>query len=507
MKTIYKDADKTVLEGAETLYNAVKTTLGPRGKNVLIRNADDLTITHDGVTVANAINPDDDSVYGVKLIKQASNKMNDEAGDGTTTVTVLAYHILKELQALSAPKARNWLQAIFNRNAISGINAMSIRKELEEVSGKLVQAIKDRTINVTQELLEHVTTISAADAEIGKLVAEVVGAVGSDGMIVTELTPSLSTTYELVDGCRLPYGFTSAHFANEGKTTATLDKPLVLVYNGKISSFQDLLPIMNKLTDKQLNTLAIFCEEISTEALANLILNKSKGVFISSVTEIPVYSSVTLGDVAALTNSHLVDRGAGVSLQDATVEHLGSAERVVASATDTSIIGASGDITEYKTTLADDERSEARIAILEGRAAIIKIGGVNETDIEEKNYRIEDAIMAAKAAVRGGIVAGGGTTLVAIAQLLEDTPVQNALRKALYMPYTILLENANIDYVEPVENLVLNVTNGKSLPVLESGIIDPSEVTQQAVQTAISVASISVTTGVIIDSTILHQKE
>ena len=491
MKTIYKDADKTVLGGAETLYNAVKTTLGPRGKNVLIRNADDLTITHDGVTVANAINPDDDSVYGVKLIKQASNKMNDEAGDGTTTVTVLAYHILKELVELSA----------------GGVNAMSIRKELEEVSDKLVQAIKDRTIDVTQELLEHVTTISAADAEIGKLVAEVVGAVGSDGMIVTELTPSLSTTYELIDGCRLPYGFTSAHFANEGKTTATLDKPHVLVYNGKISSFQDLLPLMNKLADKQLNTLAIFCEEISTEALANLILNKSKGVFISSVTEIPVYSSVTLGDVAALTNSHLIDRGAGVSLQDATVEHLGSAERVVASATDTSIIGASGDITEYKTTLADDERSEARIAILEGRAAIIKIGGVNETDIEEKNYRIEDAIMAAKAAVRGGIVAGGGTTLVAIAQLLEDTPVQNALKKALYMPYTILLENADIDYVEPVENLVLNVTNGKSLPVLESGIIDPSEVTQQAVQTAISVASISVTTGVIIDSTILHQKE
>jgi len=490
MKTIYSNADRTVLEGAETLYNAVKTTLGPRGKNVLIRNGDDLTITHDGVTVANAINPDDDSVYGVKLIKQASNKMNDEAGDGTTTVTVLAYHILKELVELSA----------------NGVNAMSIRKELEEVSNRLVQAIKNRTIDVTQELLEHVTTISSADAEIGKLVADVVGAVGSDGMIVTELTPSLHTTFELIDGCRLPYGFTSAHFANEGKTTATLDKPRILVYNGKISSFQDLLPLMNKLTNEQLNTLAIFCEEISTEALANLILNKTKGVFISSVTEIPVYSSVTLGDVAAVTGSHLIDRGAGVSLQDATVEHLGSAERVVASATDTSIIGASGDITEYKTTLAEDERSEARIAILEGRAAIIKIGGVNETDIEEKNYRIEDAIMAAKAAVRGGVVAGGGTTLVAIANLLKDTPVQNAIKKALYMPYTILLENANIDYVEPVDSFVLNVTSGKSLPVLESGIIDPSEVTQQAVQTAISVASISVTTGVIIDSTLLNKK-
>ena len=490
MKTIYSNADKTVLEGAETLYNAVKTTLGPRGKNVLIRNGDDLTITHDGVTVANAINPDDDSVYGVKLIKQASNKMNEDAGDGTTTVTVLAYHILKELIELSN----------------SGVNAMSIRKELEEVSEKLVEAIKDKTIDVTQELLEHVTTISAADAKIGKLVADVVGAVGADGMVVTELTPSMHTEYELVDGCRLPYGFISSHFANEGKNTATLERPLVLVYNGKIASFQDLLPIMELIAQANLNTLAIFCEEISTEALANLILNKKKGVFISSVTEVPKYSTVTLEDIAALTGSKVVDRNAGTSMKEATLEHLGNVERVVASPTETSIIGGA-DLTEYKKSISDDERAEGRIAILEGRAAIIKIGGINETDIEEKNYRIEDAIMAAKAAVRGGVVAGGGTTLVAIANTLEDTPVQNALRKALYMPYTILLENAGIDYVEPTENFVLNVTNGESLPVLESGIIDPSEVTQQAVQTAISVASISVTTGAIIDSTFIQQKE
>jgi len=277
MKTIYDNADKIVLEGAETLYKAVKTTLGPRGKNVLIRDGDSLTITHDGVTVANAINPEDDSVYGVKLIKQASNKLNDEAGDGTTTVTVLAYHMIKELQQLSS----------------GGINTMSIRKELEEVSELLIGAIKDKTTDVTPELLERVASISAADTEIGKLVAKVVGAVGADGAVVAEMTPSLKTTYELIDGCKLNYGFSSNNFITDEKQgTSNLDKPKVLVYNGKISSFQDLLPIMGKMADKTLNKLAIFCEEISDETLANLVLNKNKGVFISTVTQVPSYSTL-----------------------------------------------------------------------------------------------------------------------------------------------------------------------------------------------------------------------
>jgi len=199
----------------------------------------------------------------------------------------------------------------------------------------------------------------------------------------------------------------------------------------------------------------------------------------------------------------MIDSGAGENLPMMELDQLGGAERIVSSSSDTNIIGGLGDITEYKKHIdKDDERSEVRIATLEGRAAIIKIGGINETDVEEKNYRFEDAIAAAKAALRGGIVAGGGTTLVSIAKTLQDTPVQNAIRLALNKPYEILLENAGLDYQELKENEVLDVTTNKISSAIDSGIVDPSEVTQQAVRTAISVASISVTTGAIIDSTV-----
>lgn len=481
MKIIQDNAHKTILEGAKTLYDAVASTLGPKGRNVLIKTAGGLTVTHDGVTVANAVNPEKNS-YGVDLIKQSSNRMNDETGDGTTTVTVLTYELIKGL----AERIDN------------GESPMMLKRELEGITPSLLAEIDSRTIDVDKNKLRQVASISAANDEIGELVSNIVWEVGADGTVLTELSKSSKTESEITTGMKINSGYTSPYFVSNDKTgEARLDDTHVLVYDGKIASFQDIVPLMEKLANAGHNKLAIFCESASHEALANLVLNYQKGIFSSLVVEVPSHATVSLSDVAARTGATVISTSAGKKLTQAEVTDLGLASKVSATQLATTIAGGDGDVTEYIDSLdKTDPKTKVRIAAIEGRVAVIRVGGVNETEIEERKYRIDDAILASQAALRSGIVAGGGSTLYTIGASHDNKVITSALQA----PYHKLLDNAGITKQDIQNGQCVDVFTERVVDAVDAGIIDPAEVTKNALETALSVAAISITTGTILDT-------
>lgn len=518
------DARKRVLAGAEILYNAVKTTMGPKGRNVVISKSYGApTVTHDGVTVAKGVeigDVDDETLgykVGAELIKQAASKMNDVAGDGTTTVTVLTYNILNEANKLIA----------------AGHNPMLLRKGLEAAAADVLKKLDGmrEDIQGKKTRVAEVATISAGDAEIGKLIADVMDKVGRDGVVTVEEGQGLELESEVVEGFTFDRGYVSPYMVTDtARMEAVYNKPAVVITDKKISSIQEFLPILEKLAQAGKKDLVLVAEEVDGEALATLILNRLKGVFNTVAVKAPAFGDrrkEILEDIAILTGATVISEDRGYSFEEADLNMVGTARKVIVGKDDTTIIegaGSAADVTarikqitaqiESASSEYDREQLEKRRAALSGKVAVIKVGGATETEIEEKKFRVDDAVAAVKAALAEGIVPGGGVTLVNLAATITTNNDDDAaiaagkmvLKNALEQPFRILLSNAGLNADEWLPQVKaakagqgVNVnTPGKLVDLKAAGVVDPARVTKEALQNSVSIAGTSMTMGALV---------
>ena len=519
-KKVFYDAEarEKVLGGAKALYDAVKVTFGPKGRNVVIEKSYGApTITHDGVTVAEAIDlgkEDDESLgyqMGAKLIKTAAQKLNKVAGDGTTTVTVLTYNIIAEANKLIA----------------AGHNPMDLRKGIEAAGAEIVKGINKTAekIDGDSQKIAEVATISAGDAEIGKLIADVIEKIGKDGVVTVEQGQGLEMQSEITEGYTYDKGFASAFFVTDpNRQEATFDKPDILITDKKISAVHDIVPFLEKMAQAGRKDLVIIAEEVEGEALSVLVLNKLKGVFNTLVLKAPAFGDrrkEIMEDIAILTGATVVSSEKGMSLESSGLEVLGSAHKIIATKDETTIIKGAGSSAEVKARIAQIEaQAEAstsdyetgefnkRAAALKGRVAVIKVGGATETEIDEKKYRVDDAVAATKAALDEGIVPGGGVTLVNLSKKLKDDNAGvTILKNALKAPFTQIMENAGLNS-QALLAQVEDAKDGQGINVMtpekglidlkKEGVIDPARVTREAVQSAVSIAATTITMGALI---------
>ena len=517
-KIFYADqARDKVLSGAKQLYDAVKVTFGPKGQNVVIEKSyGNPTITHDGVTVAEAVDLGSTEAnlgeqIGAKLIKSAAQKLNKVAGDGTTTVTVLTYNILNEANKLIA----------------AGVNPMELRKGIEKAGQEIVEKINQTAEKIAgdDKKVAEVATISAGDPEIGKLIADVISKIGKDGIVTVEAGQGLEMEQEIVEGFSYNKGYSSPFFVTDvNRQEAVFDKPLILLTDKKISTSNEILPILEKVAQSGHKDLVIIAEEVSGEALSLLVLNKLKGVFNSLVLKAPAFGDrrkEILEDIAVLTNAVVISEDKGMKLEDTEISALGSAKKIIATKDNSTIISGAGDQKAVKeridliksqanlaTSDYDREQYEKRAAALSGKVAVIKVGGATETEIDEKKYRVDDAVAATKAALDEGIVAGGGVTLVNLAdQLTDDNAGTKIVKNALKAPLLHILENAGLNS-QALLATVENAKPGQGINVMEpekglqdlkkACVIDPARVTREAVQNAISIAATAITMGALI---------
>lgn len=518
-----EDARARVLGGAEALYNAVKVTYGPKGRNVVIgKGYGGPTVTHDGVTVAESIElaESDDATLGYKvgaeLIKQAATKLNKVAGDGTTTVTVLTYSILREA----------------NRLIAAGHNPMELRRGIEEAGAEVVKRLDKLAENVEgkTERVAEVATISAGSEEIGKLIAGVIQKIGKDGVVTVEAGQGLKLEAEVVEGFNLDRGWVSPFFVTDtAREEAVYEKPAILITESKISSLQEFLPLLDKLVQAGKKDLVLFAEELEGEALRMLVLNKLKGVFNTVAVKAPAYGDrrkEILQDIATLTGATVISSDLGMNFENVGLEVLGSARKVIVGKDETTIIEGGGKSAAVKDRIAqinaqsanakseyDKENYDKRAAALSGKVAVIKVGGATETEIDEKKFRVDDAVAATKAALAEGIVAGGGVTLVNLAEEIKVTGSDSIaagrqiLRDALKQPFRQIMQNAGLNadallaQVEAAKpGLGVDVMHpGRDLiDVKKAGVIDPARVTKEAVTSAVSIASTAATMGALV---------
>lgn len=517
-KIFYADqARDKVLSGAKQLYDAVKVTFGPKGQNVVIEKSyGNPTITHDGVTVAEAVDlgSSEENLgeqIGAKLIKSAAQKLNKVAGDGTTTVTVLTYNILSEANKLIA----------------AGVNPMELRKGIEKAGEEIVAKINQATekIEGNDKKVAEVATISAGDKEIGELIASVISKIGKDGIVTVEAGQGLEMEQEIVEGFSYDKGYSSPFFVTDlNRQEAIFDKPLILLTDKKISASNEILPVLEKVAQSGHKDLVIIAEEVSGEALSLLVLNKLKGVFNSLVLKAPAFGDrrkEILEDIAVLTGATVISEDKGMKLEDAEISSLGSAKKIIATKDNSTIISGAGDHKAVKARIEliksqanlatsdyDREQYEKRAAALLGKVAVIKVGGTTETEIDEKKYRVDDAVAATKAALDEGIVTGGGVTLVNLAnQLTGEDAGTKIVKNALKAPLLHILENAGLN-AQALLAAVENAKPGQGINVMEpekglqdlkkAGVIDPARVTREAVQNAISIAATAITMGALI---------
>ena len=511
------EARDKVLSGAKQLYDAVKVTFGPKGQNVVIEKSyGNPTITHDGVTVAEAVDLGSTEAnlgeqIGAKLIKSAAQKLNKVAGDGTTTVTVLTYNILNEA----------------NKLITAGVNPMELRKSIEQAGHEIIQKINQTAEKIAgdDKKVAEVATISAGDPEIGKLIADVISKIGKDGIVTVEAGQGLEMEQEIVEGFSYDKGYSSPFFVTDvNRQEAIFDKPLILLTDKKISSSSEILPVLEKVAQSGHKDLVIIAEEVSGEALSLLVLNKLKGVFNSLVLKAPAFGDrrkEILEDIAVLTGAIVISEDKGMKLEDAEISALGSAKKIIATKDSSTIISGAGkqsavsdriELIKSQANLAtsdyDREQYEKRAAALSGKVAVIKVGGATETEIDEKKYRVDDAVAATKAALDEGIVTGGGVTLVNLADQLEEKDAGTKIVKnALKTPLLHILENAGLN-AQALFAAVENAKPGQGINVMEpekglqdlkkAGVIDPARVTREAVQNAISIAATAITMGALI---------
>jgi chaperonin GroEL len=525
------DARRRLLGGAQILYNAVKTTMGPKGRNVVIsKSYGNPTVTHDGVTVAKGVDiedADDETLgykVGAELIKQAASKMNDVAGDGTTTVTVLTYHILNEANKLIA----------------AGHNPMLLRKGLEAAAQDVLTKLGTLSEDIAgkKSRVAEVATISAGDSQIGDLIADVMDKVGKDGVVTVEESQGLAMESEVVEGFTFDKGYVSPYMVTDtSRMEAVYDKPAILITNQKISSIQDFLPMLEKLANAGKKDLVIIADDVEGEALGTLILNKLKGVF-NTVAIKPPFSDKeeVLQDIAALTGGAVIAEDAGMDFENSDISVVGTARKVIVTKDSTTIIEGGGTAADVKKRVEhinneidrasseyEKERLEKRRAALSGKVAVIKVGGATETEIEEKKFRVDDAVAAVKAALVEGVVPGGGVTLINLAEKINGSKTGSILqdlanltnselagaqmlKDALEQPFRILLKNAGVNPDEWLPQVRkgkpgygVDVNEASKLVDLKSvGVVDPTRVTREAIQNAVSIAGTAMTMGALV---------
>ncbi len=517
------EARRRLKTGVDTLAEAVKTTLGPKGRNVALdKKYGAPTVSHDGVTVAKEIElPDPFENMGAQLLKEAASKTNDVAGDGTTTATVLAQSIVNE----------------GFKNLAAGANAMIIKRGLEKGSQAVVQAIKDAAVPVQgREEIANVATISAADKEIGTLIADVMDKVGKDGVITVEESKSLQFETDFVEGMQFDRGYISPYFvSNPDQMKAELDEPLILITEKKLSAIADIVPLLENLMQQGRKNVVIIAEDVEGEALATLVVNKLRGILNVLAVKAPGYGDrrkEMLKDIAILTGGTVISDELGRKLDSITVRDLGSARRVISDKDNTTIIEGKGSNDEIQARMKqikaqiedttsdyDREKLQERLAKLSGGVAVIKVGAATETELKEKKHRVEDALSAARASIEEGIVPGGGVALVNAAKALDNLKLDGdeavgvtILRRALEEPMRQIAANAGYEGSVVVEsirrrneeskaklkNIGFNVLSEEYEDMITAGVIDPVKVTRSAVENAVSIAAMILTTEALV---------
>ncbi|MFF0449058.1 chaperonin GroEL [Streptomyces sp. NPDC004609] len=510
-----EEARRGLERGMNQLADAVKVTLGPKGRNVVLEKKWGApTITNDGVSIAKEIELEDPyEKIGAELVKEVAKKTDDVAGDGTTTATVLAQALVREGL----------------RNVAAGANPMALKrgieKAVEAVSGALLEQAKDVE---TKEQIASTASISAGDIQIGELIAEAMDKVGKEGVITVEESQTFGLELELTEGMRFDKGYISAYFATDmERMEASLDDPYILVVNSKISSVKDLLPLLEKVMQSG-KPLLIIAEDVEAEALSTLIVNKIRGTFKSVAVKAPGFGDrrkAMLNDIAILTGGTVISEEVGLKLENAGLDLLGRARKVVITKDETTIVDGAGDsdqvagrVSQIRAEIEnsdsdyDREKLQERLAKLAGGVAVIKAGAATEVELKERKHRIEDAVRNAKAAVEEGIVAGGGVALLQASSVFEKLELEgdeatgaNAVKLALEAPLKQIAVNGGLEggvVVEKVRNLTpghgLNAATGEYVDMIAEGILDPAKVTRSALQNAASIAALFLTTEAVI---------
>jgi len=512
-----ENARRGLEAGVNKLADAVKVTLGPRGRNVVIdKKFGAPTITNDGVTIAREVELEDPfENMGAQLVKEVATKTNDVAGDGTTTATVLAQALIREGL----------------RNVAAGASPMSLKKGIEVAVAAAVEAIKGQAKEIDDKSeIAQVASISAADQGIGEVIANAIDKVGKDGVVTVEESNTFGLELDFTEGMQFDKGFLSPYFVSDAeRQEATLDDPYILIVNSKISAVHDLIPVLEKVMQSG-KQLLIIAEDIEGEALATLVVNKIRGTFNSVAVKAPGFGDrrkAMLQDMATLTGGQVIAEEVGLKLENVTLDLLGSARKVIVTKDDTTIVEGAGSEDDVKGRIAqikreiddtdsdwDREKLQERLAKLSGGVAVVRVGAATEVELKEKKHRIEDALSATRAAIEEGVVAGGGTALVrarpavdkAIKKLTGDEATGAIIvRKALEEPLKWIATNAGLEGAVMVQqaenetgNIGLNAATGNFEDLFKAGVIDPAKVTRSALQNAASIAGLLLTTEAIV---------
>ncbi len=508
-----EEARRALEAGVNKLANAVKVTLGPKGRNVVLdKKWGAPTITNDGVSIAKEVELDDPfENMGAQLVKEVATKTNDVAGDGTTTATVLAQNLV----------------TLGMRNVAAGANPLSLKRGIEKAVAAAVESIQSQSKDVDDKSdIANVATISAADSSIGAVIAEAIDKVGKDGVVTVEESNTFGTELEFTEGMQFDKGYLSPYFVTDPeRQEAVLEEPYILLHQAKISTVQSLLPVLEAVM-KTGKSLVIVAEDVEGEALATLVVNKIRGTFSAVAVKAPGFGDrrkAMLQDMAVLTGGQVVSEEVGLKLENLTLDLLGTAKRVIVTKDDTTLVDGGGtteDVTgrinQIKTEIDntdsdwDREKLQERLAKLAGGVAVIKVGAATEVELKEKKHRIEDAVSATKAAIEEGIVAGGGVALVrarpAVAKVAESLEGDEAtgartVWQSLVAPSRYIAENAGLEgtiWVQRIESeegtTGLNAETGELTDMIKAGIVDPAKVTRAALQNAASIAAMVLTT-------------
>ena len=513
-----EEARRGLEAGVNKLADAVKVTLGPKGRNVVLdKKFGAPTITNDGVSIAREVELEDPfENMGAQLVKEVATKTNDVAGDGTTTATVLAQALVREGL----------------RNVAAGANPMGLKKGIEAAVAAAVDSIADQSVQVddSKEQIANVAGISAADATIGQVLADAIEKVGKDGVVTVEESNTFGMDLEFVEGMQFDKGYLSPYFVSDPeRQEAVLEEPYILLNQGKISSVQDMLPVLEKVMQSG-RPLLIISEDVEGEALATLVVNKIRGTFSSVAVKAPGFGErrkAMLQDMAILTGGQVIAEEVGLKLDGVSLEMMGSARKVVVTKDETTIIEGAGESSEVKGRISqikreidetdsdwDREKLQERLAKLAGGVAVVQVGAATEVELKEKKHRIEDALSATRAAIEEGVVAGGGTALLrarpAVASVIEglDGDMATGARivyAALEAPARLIADNAGFEgavMVREIESATghtgLNALTGEMVDLVEAGVIDPAKVTRAALQNAASIAALLLTTEVLV---------
>ncbi|MBU3873418.1 chaperonin GroEL [Staphylococcus coagulans] len=510
-----EDARQAMLRGVDKLANAVKVTIGPKGRNVVLdKEFTAPLITNDGVTIAKEIELEDPyENMGAKLVQEVANKTNEIAGDGTTTATVLAQAMIQEGL----------------KNVTSGANPVGIRQGIDKAVAVAIEALHNISQKVeNKEEIAQVGAISAADEEVGRYISEAMEKVGNDGVISIEESSGFNTELDVVEGMQFDRGYQSPYMVTDSdKMTAELEKPYILITDKKISSFQDILPLLEQIVQSN-RPILIVADEVEGDALTNLVLNRMRGTFTAVAVKTPGFGDrrkAMLEDLAILTGAQVITDDLGLELKEATIDMLGTANKVEVTKDNTTVVDGDGDptnidarVNQIKAQIEetdsdfDREKLQERLAKLAGGVAVIKVGAASETELKERKLRIEDALNSTRAAVEEGIVAGGGTALMNIFKNVEEIDAEgdeatgvNIVLKALQAPVRQIAENAGLEgsvIVERMKNaepgVGYNAATDEWVNMLEAGIVDPTKVTRSALQHAASVAAMFLTTEAVV---------